>query len=384
MRATHIISNLGIGGAEGALCTLIEAQAGTAVEHTVVSMTAHGAYAGRLRAAGATVVELDGTRSLRFAVKFAELGRAIAGSRPDIVQGWMYHGNVAGSMLRLAGYFSCPVLWGVRQSISRLSDDVLLTRCVILGGAALARQPRHIVYNSRVGASTHERLGYPVAKRVVIHNGVDCERFRPRPAARALLLAELDLPASALLVGRIARYASMKDFGTLFEAFRHVREAQPSANLLLVGAGTERTNAELVAVWHRAGAPDGVHFLGPRLDIENVFPALDVAVSSSSSNEGFSNAVFEAIACGTPVVTTNVGTGEEFRECGASVVEPRRPLELAAAVRACLAMSPEARRTLTDAARAIVVERYGVQAFAAEFLSLWQATLAPAGGEREE
>jgi glycosyltransferase involved in cell wall biosynthesis len=376
VRVTHIISNLELGGAEGALCTLLEAQAGGAVRHTVISMLAGGAYVPRLRGAGAVVIELEGTRSLAFAGRLAELGRAVAGSRPDLMQGWMYHANIAASLLRLARYYACPVIWGVRQSASRLSDDAPMTRGLILAGAALAFEPCRIVYNSEAGARTHERLGYPVRKRVVILNGVDCQRFRARPEARGRLLAELGLPDEALLVGRVARYAPMKDFGTLFAAFGRVRQQRPSANLVLVGTGMARSNGALAADWQGAGAPGGVHFLGPRPDVERVYPALDVAVSSSSSNEGFPNVAFEALVSGTPVVATDVGTGEELGACGAVVVEPRQPRALANAILRVLAMPAESRADAGQRARSAVIERLGVDAFSSQFLNLWRGVLA--------
>ena len=148
MRVIHVISNLGIGGAETMLVRLVREHAGTTVSHSVVSFLPGGVYAPVLRELGVEVTELEGTRSLRSAALLRPLGAALARAKPDLVQGWMYHGNIAASLAAMLGYYRAPVLWGIRQTLERLGDNRALTRGVILAGSALGFHPRRIVYNS--------------------------------------------------------------------------------------------------------------------------------------------------------------------------------------------------------------------------------------------
>ena len=80
MRVVHVISNLGLGGAETMLVRLVREQAGGTVEHAVISFLPGGVYAQTLRDLGAEVIELEGTRSLRSAALLRPLRRC-AGAR---------------------------------------------------------------------------------------------------------------------------------------------------------------------------------------------------------------------------------------------------------------------------------------------------------------
>jgi glycosyltransferase involved in cell wall biosynthesis len=376
MRVTHVISNLEHGGAEVALCALLEAQAGSGIAHTVVSMVSGGGLVPRFRAAGAQVLECGLTRSIRASRGLSTIGRAIQQSAPDVVQGWMYHGNVAASACQILGFSRRPLIWGVRQSVTRLDDDVPLTRLLILTGPLFSVTAKRVVYNSLPAAVTHEQLRYPRAKRVVIPNGVDCERFRPRFGARKRLIAELGISADAILVGRVARYAPMKDFDTLFAAFALIRAAEPRAQLLLVGDGMKRDNAGLMGRWAAHGATQGVHFLGHRADIEALYPALDALISTSRSNEGFANVVFEAIASGCPVVSTDVGNSKDIRELQGMVVAPGDVEALSKATLRVLDMSQDARECYAQTARILLQNCFGLRAYAEAYFELWRSTIA--------
>src|SRR5262245_51994210 len=137
MRVVHVISNLGIGGAETMLVRLVCELKGKTVAHSVVSFLAGGVYVEVLRELGVEVIELEGTRSFRSAALLRPLGTALARAKPDVVQGWMYHGNIAASLAAILGYYHAPVLWGIRQTLERLGDNRPLTRGVILAGGVL-------------------------------------------------------------------------------------------------------------------------------------------------------------------------------------------------------------------------------------------------------
>ncbi|WP_441232623.1 glycosyltransferase [Bradyrhizobium sp. 1200_D9_N1_1] len=310
MRIVHVITGLGFGGAEASLCSLIEEShnKNNKLKHIVVSVLSGGPLRPRLEQVGAQVIELSGERGAAGLLALRRLASAIAQAKPDVVHAWMYHANVATAVLRRLNYFKCPLVWSIRQSIDDPTLDRRLTRAIISFGAWISSSSDLIVYNSFDSALTHMARGYSPDQYAVIHNGVNCDRFRPRSDAGATLRAQLALAPDAFLVGRIARYARMKDFETLIVAFGKVRRSIPQACLLLVGDEIEG-NIELQSLCRNSGASDHIHFMGPRLDIEMVYPALDVMVSSSRSNEGFPNVVGEALASGTLVAASTSGDG---------------------------------------------------------------------------
>ena len=239
--------------------------------------------------------------------------RVLRRLQPDLVQAWMYHANVAASVARLLRVSRAPLVWNVRQSLERLVNDRPLTRGVILSGVPVRSVPvTRIVYNSTAAAEDHERLGYPASKRCIILNGIDCNRFAPREAARTESRRALGLADEALLIGRIARKAAMKDYPLLFRAFQLIAARMPQAHLVAVGPGMVAADHELVRLAQETGAFARVHFVGQRLDLADFLPGLDVVVSPSRNSEGFPNVVAEAMASGVPVVGTSVGETAEI------------------------------------------------------------------------
>ena len=378
MRVVHVISNLGLGGAETMLVRLVRKQAGGGVEHAVVSFLPGGVYAAELRDLGVEVIELEGTRSFKSAALLRPLGAALARAKPDLVQGWMYHGNVAASLAAIAGSCRAPVLWGIRQTLERLGDNRPLTRGVILAGSALGFQPRRIVYNSTLAAEQHEAFWYPRPKRVTIYNGIDTARFRPNLPTRLAAKAGLGLPPDAEVIGRVARNDPMKDHATLFRAFGLLAGRRPRAHLVLVGTGMEAADAGLAQLAQRTGAAERVHFVGPRLELEQLVPGFDVAVSSSRMSEGFQNVLAEAMACGVPAVSTDIGEAATIIGDRARLL-PRLDAEaLAAAIGAVLDLPAEQRREMGRQDRARIVARFEIGAAAAQFEAVWREVMAEA------
>lgn len=283
----------------------------------------------------------------------------------------MYHGNLAAAAV--AG--GRPVIWNVRQTLKRLSDNKLLTASVILACVPLAGRVRQIVYNSTLAAQQHERWGYPTRKRLLIPNGFDLTRFRPRDDAPARLRAELGLPSDALIVGRVARDAPMKDHATLFVAFRAIAAAVPAAHLVCVGRGMTAEAAHLRAAIEAHGLAPRVQLLGERFDIPELTAGFDVAVSSSAHSEGFANVIGEAMACCVPAVTTDVGDARSILGDDARVVSPGDSAALAARVMDLLRLSAQERHAIGAHDRARVAERYTIASIAERYAACWDAAV---------
>ena len=121
------------------------------------------------------------------------LCRTVRAVDPALVQGWMYHGNLAATVGGWSLPQRPPVIWNVRHSVHDLTLEKPLTRLIIRLSARMSRLPRAIIYNSRVSAAQHQALGFEAAARVVIPNGFDTARFRPQADARARLCQELGI-----------------------------------------------------------------------------------------------------------------------------------------------------------------------------------------------
>lgn len=155
-------------------------------------------------------------------------------------------------------------------------------------------------------------LGAAVEKTEVVGNGIDTERFQP--VARAAARARFGLPDSAKVLISVGGLVERKGMHRVIEVLPALLKHHPDLHYLIVGGaspeGDNRT--ELTAQVARLGLADRVHFLGalPSDELKWPLSAADVFVLATR-NEGWANVFLEAMACGLPVVSTDVGGNVE-------------------------------------------------------------------------
>jgi glycosyltransferase involved in cell wall biosynthesis len=360
-KIVYVTAGLRGGGAEAMLTRLATAQPGVADEITLVSLLPAEGHIDRLVAGGVTVVELQFDRVGGAAAGLVKLAKLIADSRPDIVQGWMYHGDLAAlvALVMSGRRKQTRLVWSIRCSDMDLRHYGRGLRLVVKACTLLSGSPDLVTANSAAGLKSHLALGYRPRRAEVVANGVDIDEFRPDPAVRQAVRTELGIPENAMVLAHVARVDPMKDHGSFLAAMMEL----PGLFALLVGAGTENLPAAA-----------NVLRLGRRQDVARLFAAADFTVSSSGFGEGFSNALAEGMACGLPAIATDVGDAKLILGDTGLVVPPENPRALAAAIRT-LAREPAAARSDRRAkARARIVDNFAmthaVQRYAGLYASL--------------
>jgi glycosyltransferase involved in cell wall biosynthesis len=376
-RIAHVITGLLVGGAERMLVKLVAATADR-FDHTVISLIGEGPLAADVRAAGADVIALDAPRGFLAALVLGRLRRTIAALDPDLVQGWMYGGNVFAS----AAAGRRPVLWNIRHTLARLRDETPATQATLLISHLMGRHPAAILYNSFAGAQRHEAFGYPRERRVLLPNGFDTTRFRPDPAARAASRKALRIGDDRVVIGRVARNHPMKDNVTLLEAFRIIHVARPDARLVLVGDGMTPDDPGLGELIATRGLADAVLLLGRRGDLETLIPAFDLAILSSQRGEAFPNVIGEAMAAGVPVVATDVGDCAGIIGDPSLVVPPRDCAALAGAALSVLSRPAVERAALGARLRARIEAEYRLETIGDRYAEIWRRHARPRPARR--
>ncbi|MCX2927592.1 glycosyltransferase [Streptomyces sp. NEAU-W12] len=300
MRALHIITGLGVGGAEQQLRLLLRH---LPVDCDVVTLTNPGAVAEGLAADGVRVTHL-GMGGNRDVTALPRLVRLIRSGGYDLVHTHLYRACVYG---RLAARVA-----GVRAVVATehsLGDSQMEGRRLTAGVRAL------YVSSERLGSATVavspavadrlKRWGVPAPRIEVVPNGIDLDRFRFEAERRARTRRRLGLPEGAFVVGGVGRLTAGKRFDVLVRALARLPEDHW---LLLVGGGPEEHALRRTA--RAAGVADRVLFTGerpyvadgsPGPDLPSLTSAMDV-LASPSLEEAFGLAVVEALASGLPVV----------------------------------------------------------------------------------
>jgi glycosyltransferase involved in cell wall biosynthesis len=370
MNVLHVITGLNVGGAETMLAKLLETQGGAFGRATVVSLAEPGVIAPRIRACARleTIGMREGVPSLLAAYRLARLTRMI---NPDLVIGWMHHGNLAASFAAATMRHVPPVIWNVRHSVADIASEKPLTRLVLRLGAMLSGTPDAIVYNSAVAAAQYRGLGYDPSHTLVIPNGFDCDRYRPRADARESVRRQLRVHPEATLVGMIARLHPMKDPFTLIEAVRRAKGVGADIHLLLAGQGMDRPPPELIRALEAALPPERLTLLGQCNDLPELMPGLDVLALPSAWGEGFPNTIAEAMASGVPCLATDVGDSGWIVGQTGRVVAPRDAEGMAAALLDLVSLGEEGRRQLGLAARQRVIDNFALSEIGARFSTLY-------------
>lgn len=347
MRVVHVISGLGIGGAERMLQRLCEEHRRQGLlEPVVVSLSSLGPIGERLRAGGIRVEALGMAGFSGMPGTISRVRALLAELKPDVVQSWLYHGDLIAGLALRGGGWRCPLAWNLRCTVS---GDNLATRMLVRLNALLSRKlPSSIVCCGEEAARFHAALGYDAARMTVLPNGFEVDHFVPQDRAEHAGCRFL----------AIGRDDVLKDYPTLIRAFAQVAGGNPSATLTIHGKGiaTSAENRALVAQLGLAGRVT----LGPPLaDVREALAAADV-YCSSSTNEGFPNVIGEAMLMELPVVATDAGdTAAIVGDCG-TVVPPRDPAALGHAMAAMTALPASARRNLGQRARQRIASRYEI------------------------
>ena len=370
MRICHIITGLDRGGAELALCGLLETLGQP--EQTVVALGGDTPLSARV----AKVAELHhlgmkvGRAGPGDLLRLRQLLRT--DGRPDVIHAWMYHANL---MAALASFgLGIPLIWGVHHSLSDLPNEKPRTRTVIRATALLSNIPDRIRYVSAVAAKQHERAGFSRKRTVIIPNGYDTEAFAPDAEARNRIRHELEIPAHALVIGMVARVHPTKDHANFLQAAAHFLGNHPDTIFVLVGGGTKDDRHLLDAI-ERLWLHRSVRLCGTRADVAALNAAFDIA-TLSSRGEAFPNAVAEAMACGIPCVSTDVGDAALIIGDTGVLVPPRDPVALSEGWTRLAALSGDERRSLGMRARQRIIDNFGRQAIGRRFITLYRELIA--------
>nr|WP_315201410.1 TIGR03088 family PEP-CTERM/XrtA system glycosyltransferase [uncultured Albidiferax sp.] len=216
-------------------------------------------------------------------------------------------------------------------------------------------------------------------KRITqVYNGVDAVRFSPTDdIQRALIPGCPFVGAQLWRVGTVGRMQTVKDQLTLTRAFIRALEIAPELQtrlrLTLVGDGPLREGCQLLL--DTAGVSALSWLPGERDDVPEIMQGLDCFVLPSLA-EGISNTILEAMACGLPVVATDVGGNADLVIHGVTgQIVPAGDVDAMAHSLVRLASSPELAQSMGRAGRQRILEKFSLDAMVGTYQGLYDRLL---------
>lgn len=364
MNITHIITSLDLGGAERALQSILTNTSGNPHKSRVISLMDEGSCGLYMRDFGIPVYCLGMSRGHVNIYAARKLLRELRTNPPDILQGWMYHGNLAATF---ASYLlpNRPMLaWNIRCGLGLPRDQNVLTLTTVRLLRLISKMPDAIIYNSAVSRLHHGRSGFFDANAAVIPNGFNLEIWKPDRFKREALRCALKLSNDTKVVGYIGRNHPQKDLPTLFSALKILLSDSSKIHFLLVGKN-------LVSAMPADYPRDRFTFLGERSDITEILPAFDFLCLSSKS-EGSPNVLGEAMAFGVPCISTDVGDAATIIGKTGWVVQPESPIALATGLRDAIAIGAEELAWRSKAARNRIETHFSIQKTVNSYFKLYE------------
>lgn len=340
------------------------------LEVRVQTLTNRGELADQLEHAGVNVLghrrSTSSIRSRNLLARAARLLRAVASItrilvawRPDVVHFFLPSAYLVGA--------PCAILFSrAKRAMSRRSlDDYQRERPLL---ARVERQLHYFMHglcgNSAAIIKQLAAEGAPLDRLHLIYNGVDLSRFplveqKPRDS---------DHPLTFLIVANLIAYKGHAD---LIDAFALARKRLPPWRLVCAGRD-DGIGSTLRARAAAAEIATEIQFVGNRSDIPELMRQADVAVLSSHQ-EGFPNAVIEAMAAGLPVVATAVGGVIEAVIHGETgfLVPIRDPSAMAEAL-VTIARDATLRKRFGEQGRAVAQRRFALDTCADAYISFYR------------
>ncbi len=372
MKILHVITGLDTGGAEAMLYKLVSGLNSYQTSNVVVSLMGRdGAVGEKIESSlGVHVYYLGMSRGRPTFKSLVLLYRILKKERPDIVQGWMYHGNLLAFMSKILYSIKLPVVWNIRQSLPEINNEGRLTRFVIRINSLLSRFADAIVFNSRRSIDDHAAVGFARKNDVFIPNGFHLEELKSHPANKQNVRDEFGIDSKDIVVGMMARYDPIKDHVNFFNAAAILAKKKKNIKFLCVGSKVSPDNFEVVDQLSDLGVYDRFYLIGERKDAIRITQSFDVAVNSSMS-EAFANVIGEAMACEVPCVVTDVGDSAYIVGNTGVVVNKADSRGLAEGIEKLVNAGIEERRRLGRLARKRIAQNFSLESVCHEYFNLY-------------
>jgi sugar transferase (PEP-CTERM/EpsH1 system associated) len=369
----HVMYRFNVGGLENGVVNLINHMPEDAYRHVVVSLTDVTDFRNRIRRKDVEFISLNKPPGHALKI-YPRLFRLFRTLRPAIV-----HSRNLAALEVSAPAWAAQVPVRIHGEHGRDVEDLDGSNVKYQWARRLYRPfVNHYVALSRdLEQYLVRRVGVPSSRVAQLYNGVDVARFCPPTRARTPIPGCPFGSVDHFLVGTVGRMQPVKDQTNLAKAFVDVLRAAPALRarlrLVMVGGGPLRGEAQ--AILGAAGMAELAWLPGERDDIPDILRGLDCFVLPSLA-EGISNTILEAMACGLPVVATDVGGNRELLEPGVTgeLVPAADPAALAEAILG-YAADPLRARQAGRAGRELVERRFSMDSMTRAYRDLYDRLL---------
>lgn len=361
-----------LGGANIALYKLLKFKQDK-VQHSVIVLMPEAKLEQYIRKIGINVYNINMTKGKLpkyYQVKL--LLKILKKINPDIIQGWMYHGNIAATFGRwFLRNKDIKVFWNIRHSLYEIRKEKKLTRVLIWLHTKFQSNVDCVINNSYISKNQHNKLKIFGNKNIVIPNGFDCEKFYPDDKLRQKFRDDNGIDDNDIVFANIVRYHEMKGHDIFLKAAHEVVKTIPHVHIFLYGRNVDLNNTKLAALINMLKIGERVKLFGETDRVDLILKGIDSLVLASKWGEGFPNIIGEAMATGVPCICTNVGDAKIILGDTGYVVKPGYVDELANAMMRMVKIGNDKRKAFGVSTRRRACSKYNINKVNQRYIGLY-------------
>jgi sugar transferase (PEP-CTERM/EpsH1 system associated) len=370
LRIVHVVYSFGIGGLENVIVQLINRLPADRFEHVLLSLTSISDFKSRIERPDVQFIELHKPPGHAIPM-YPRVWRLLRQLRPDVV----HTCNLAAlELVPVAWLAGVPLRIHAEHGWDAHDPDGCNPRYQRLRRLYKPFVSHYVAVSRDLFDYLGRAIGVSPARRSLIPNGVDTQRFQPATETPPVVKGCPFDPSRHRIVGTVGRLQTVKNQPLLARAFVQLLRQNPalaeSTRLVIVGEGPLRTEVE--AILREAGLEALAWLPGARSDVADILRMLSVFVLPSQT-EGTSCTLQEAMATGLAVVATSVGGNPALLDEASGVLVPPQDCDAMARALSELLSDDGRRRALSERARSRAVRLYGVDAVAQAYSALFTA-----------
>ncbi|MFW5888114.1 MAG: glycosyltransferase [Patescibacteria group bacterium] len=306
IKIMYVLTGLHTGGAEVLLRDLLRKIDREKFEPVVVSIVPIGQIGKEIEQAGDRVISLKINRKWNFLLMFGRFLKLIKKEKPQIIHAHLFHAIFLSRLAKLFNKKTKIISTIHNENIGGRSREFLLRMTDRLSDITntISQRVSEIMVDKKVVKKDKVRT---------VYNGIDLEKFYPDPEKGKKIKERLDIENNYPVLISVGRLAEAKGFGYLLESVKELKKEYNDIVLIILGEGEKRQ--ELESKIKDLNLENNIFLSGNKSNVVDYLNSADIFVSSSLW-EGLPTAILEAMACGLPVVATNVGGTAEIVEDG--------------------------------------------------------------------
>jgi len=231
--------------------------------------------------------------------------------------------------------------------------------------------PRKIIVCADSAKSIHIKNGFSPQKFITIPNGIDLNKFKRSSQKRSFFRNKLNIKSNETLYGTVARFHPIKDHITLIKSISRLKKAGYKFKYLLVGDNINNKNKLLNELIKKYRLEENMILLEKEENISLVMNALDLHVLSSKS-EALPMVILEAMGCGTPCLSTNVGDVKKLIFDNNLIVETSNQSSLFSAMKIFSDYNSKYKNQISISVENQIKENYSLEKMTQKYLNLYQ------------